>query len=292
MHAAKESDPPYHWRTIRKANPSLDHLPDLAAQIRLEIEEAKKDKQQNQVFRALRLNLGISEVSEEHKLLLDSGVWQGLEQETISPEPGTKYVLGLDLGTSASLSAASAAWLTGELDGFGVYSTSPDLLTRGQKLNVGNLLQKIHDDGDILLAGEHVADIGALMEECLRRWGQPMKIVCDAWRYDELRQVLSDIGFPVVVPIVKRRMGWHEGSMDTRAFRTFCLSGKLKPRKSLALRVAMASSRVLMDPGGNSKLDKRVCDDLAVSSVLAVAEVSRTRLVVPKTFRIIGCKVD
>ena len=95
IHAAGPGDPPFQRRTWKKANPGLDHLPDLEAAIRREAAAAKRDPARLAAFKALRLNLGISDVERQH--LLPVEVWRGIEGKADRDGP---CFWGVDLGTS------------------------------------------------------------------------------------------------------------------------------------------------------------------------------------------------
>ena len=58
IHAARPDDPPFQRRTWKRANPGLDHFPDLEATIRREARKARADPSRLAAFRALRLNMG------------------------------------------------------------------------------------------------------------------------------------------------------------------------------------------------------------------------------------------
>ena len=58
VHAASPDDPPYRISTWRKANPSINYLPTLAATIRRSAVRARRDDAELTAFRALRLNAG------------------------------------------------------------------------------------------------------------------------------------------------------------------------------------------------------------------------------------------
>ena len=73
VYAARPGDPIGWRRTWKRANPSLDAFPHLEDRIRLEAKEAKRDPVALASFRALRLNLGTSDVLEN--LLLEAGRW-------------------------------------------------------------------------------------------------------------------------------------------------------------------------------------------------------------------------
>ena len=53
--------------------------------------------------------------------------------------------------------------------------------------------------GDLLLAGERVSDIHALLRECRQAVGQTgVRSSADRWREAELRQALEAVDFPGV----------------------------------------------------------------------------------------------
>ena len=105
VHAAGETDPPFRLATWRKANPSLPILPSLEAEIRAEAAAAKRDPSMLAAFQALRLNLGTSDIMQS--TLLDAGTWEGIEGEA---EAEGSPCFGVDLGTSAAMSAVASYW--------------------------------------------------------------------------------------------------------------------------------------------------------------------------------------
>ena len=275
VHAAAKTDRPFHRRTWKRANPGLDFLPDLERKIRREAEKAKNDSAAMAAFRALRLNMGVSDTVES--TLLDADTWQRIESAEVLK--GSRYVLGLDLGQSAAMSAAAAYWPdSGGLDCFAVFPETPGLDHRGLQDGVGRLYVECAERDELLQAGHRVSDIGALLREVRDRWGDPAAIVCDRWREAELRQTLESEAFPRC-PLVLRGMGYKDGGEDVRLFRGACLSDQVRPTVSLLLRSAMSGARVTTDPAGNSKLAKggqgrrtRCRDDAAAAAILAVAE--------------------
>ena len=273
IHAARDSDPPFWLRTIRRANPSHDHLPSLAARIQAEIVDARRDPDALASYKALRLNMGVADV--DRAVLIDSAAWsdaEGLEGRRSGP-----YVLGLDLGQSAAMSAAAAYWRGGDLEAVAVFPEVPGLAARGLADGVGGLYRRMADRGELLQAGRRVSDIPSLLAECLGRWGRPAAVVADRWREAELRQHLEALRFPTV-PLVVRGMGYRHGSEDVRAFRRAVLGGHVRPSESLLLRSALAEARVMVDPAGNAKLAKgsqggrrqKARDDAAAAAMLAV----------------------
>ena len=284
VHAARETDKPFLVSTWKRANPSLDHMPDLRAAIDKEAKRAKQDATLIPQFEALRLNKGVSDVSQA--VLLEASTWRGIEAAE-TPEMGAGYILGLDLGTSAAMSAASAYDAgSGALDVFAVFPQIPTLAERGLRDGVGNQYQAMHQRGELLIAGERVSSIAGLLAECVRRWGKPSVIVSDRWREAELRQELNAARFPSGAAVITRGQGFKDGGQDVRDFRKAVLDGHVRAPVSLLLRSAIAEARVVSDPAGNSKIAKKTeggrrssaRDDAIVSAVLAIAEGQRRRV--------------
>ena len=223
----------------------------------------------------MRLNLGVSDTVES--VLLDFESWERIETE--APALDGPFVLGIDLGQNAAMSAAAAFWMQdGGLEAFAVFPEYPDLLERGRQDGVDRLYVECFDRGELLTEGARVSDVGALLAEVRQRWGDPSAIVCDRWREAELRQALEAVEFPKCSLIV-RGMGFRDGSADVREFRKACIDERVRPRRSLLLRAAMSGARVQTDPAGNAKLAKggqgrrtRCRDDAAAAAILAVAE--------------------
>ena len=283
-HAAREDDPPFRRRTWLRANPSLPIMPALEKRIRQEAEDARRDPSMLAGFRALRLNLGIADTLQA--TLLDAGVWQGVEGEAERRGP---FVLGVDLGGSASMSAAAAYWpVSGRLDAFGCFPREPDLRERGLRDGCGRLYLDMLRRDELAIAGGRVADVAGLLAEVVKRWGAPAAIACDRWRVNELRDALDAARFPRC-PLIERGQGFRDGGEDVNDFRTATLRGRVIPHRSLLMRSAMGEARVAMDAAGNAKLMKfgagkrsRGRDDAAAAAILAVAIGERRARTAPR----------
>ena len=287
-YAARPDDPPFQRRTWRRANPGLDHLPDLEAVIRSEAEDARRDPDALQTFRALRLNAGVGDV--RRSVLIDGDTWASVERDAL-PAGAGQYALGLDLGQNAAMSAAAAFFPdTGRLQAVACFPQFPSLAARGLSDGVGALYQKMHARGELIIAGRRVSDIGALLREALTRWGVPGVIACDRWREAELREHLDRISFPLTALSV-RGQGFRDGGEDTRVFRKAVLAGKVAPERSLLLRASLLEARTVGDTAGNHKLAKNTQggrranarDDAAASCILAVAEGMRRAAIPPSS---------
>lgn len=275
-YAAPKDAPPFRRSTWKRANPGLDHLPDLEAVIRAEAEDAKRDESALQSFRALRLNQGCADTVVS--VLVDADTWMGAQA---LPEPesrSTDYVLGIDAGQNAAMSAAAAYFRDGALEAVACFPQLPSLGERGLADGVGDLYRRMAERGELFQAGRRVSELGALLRECLERWGRPVAIVCDRWRLAELKQHLEAVQFPLT-DLVERGQGFKDGGQDVRDFRAAVLGDLVRPLESLLLTAAMSEARVTGDPSGNWKLAKHVQggrranarDDACAAAIIAVA---------------------
>ena len=279
---AERDDDPFLPATWAKANPSLKYLPALREVIEVEADEARRDSSLLPGFRALRLNLGV--VDHEQQLLLEAGTWEAAE---LLPggEPIAGFVLGVDLGSSAAMSACAAYyWRTAYLRSFAMFAETPDVTERGRKDHVGNLYERMAERGELCTTPGRVVKVDLLLAEVLERWGMPAAIIADRFREQELRESLSLAKWPVL-PLILRGQGWKDGGADLRAFRKAALAGDIIPEASLLMRSAMAEAVAVVDIAGNSKLAKGVeggrrqlaRDDAAAAAILAVAQGVRRR---------------
>ena len=140
------------------------------SQLGTEADAARRDPDALAAWRALRLNGGTDDT--ERSVLVDADTWGALEP---GAEAAGRYVLGLDLGQNAAMSAAVAYWPSGRLEALAVFPEVPGLAERG----VGDLYRRMAERGELLQAGRRVSDVRALLGEVLSRWGRPAVVVCD-----------------------------------------------------------------------------------------------------------------
>ena len=236
-------------------------------------------------FRALRLNGGSSDI--EQRVLLEASTWQRIEGEAARDG---RPVWGLDLGTSAAMSAVVACWpSTGRLESLAAFPHEPGLAERGLRDGVGRLYEECAERGELIQCGGEAVELAAVIGAALHRFGAPAAIAADRWREAELRDALKAAAVPVC-PLIARGQGFKDGGEDVRAFRRACLEGKVRPARSLLLRSAMAEAHTVGDPAGNEKLAKqteggrrlRARDDAAAAAILAVALGTRQAAVRPR----------
>ena len=279
-HAAAVDDPPFQRKTWRKANPSLPAMPDLSETIEDEAKRARADGSLLPAFRALRLNLGVSDI--ETRVLLDAATWARIEVDEL-PERAGPYAMGCDLGDGWAMSALSAYWpATGRLEALAAFPEQPSLSERGLEDGVGRLYLDMAGRNELMVTRGRAVSVEALLSEGLSRWGRPAVVAADRYRESDLRQALDRAHFPAAY-YVARGAGFKDGSEDVRAFRRAVLEGRVVAGKSLLLRSALREARTVADPSGNEKLAKsseggrrkRARDDAAAAAILAVAEGSR-----------------
>ena len=274
IHAARPGDPDFHWRTIRRANPSVDHLPSLAAELREEVRIARTDAAMLQAWRALRLNGGVSDV--QVSVLLEAGTWKRITGD--APRAG-RCVWGLDLGQSESMAEIAAYWPeSGRLESIASFPTVPSLAERGLQDGVGALYRRMEECRELITTGGEAVDIAELVRAARDRFGPPAAIAADRWRADEVRDILKRVRLPVV-PFEERGQGFRDGGECVRTFRRACAEGAVTPAPSLLLTAAAGEARVIGDPAGNWKLAKatqagrrrRAKDDAIAVAILAVS---------------------
>ncbi len=279
-HHALPSDPPFQRRTWKRANPSLDHLPSLEAEIWAEAAIARRDPGMLAAFRALRLNGGTSDI--ETATLLDADTWERIEGDA---ETAGAPVWGIDLGASAAMSAVAAYWpCTGALRVMAAFPIEPSLAERGIRDGVGRLYVECHRRSELIQVGGAAVDVGELLRAAMVRFGAPAALAADRWREAELRDALRVAGVPIAA-LELRGQGYRDGGEDVREFRRACLEGKVVPELSLLMRSAMSEARVAIDPAGNAKLAKgteggrrlRARDDAVAAAILGVSLGSRRR---------------
>ena len=175
-------------------------------------------------------------------VLIDADTWRGAMDLPETEVQARQYILGIDLGQSAAMSAAAAYFQDGRLEAAAVFPELPSLSERGLGDGVGGLYSQMAQRGELLQAGRRVSDVAAgCFAEALERWGRPVAICCDRWRVAELKEKLEAVSFPLA-ELIERGQGFKDGGQDVRDFRAAVLSGSVRPARSLLLNAAMAEA--------------------------------------------------
>ena len=290
-YAADADSDPFDEASWRAANPSLAFMPDLLETYREEAEDARDDPSLLPGFRALRLNQGGSDT--EVSVLIEAATWERAEVD-ILPAAAGPSVLAFDLSGGAAMAAAACCWpTTGRLEALAAFPAVPDLAERSR--TDGADYARMHAEGDLLILGdpdERVVKPELLVREALRRWGRPVRVLCDYHMERELRTALERASFPAA-SLVTTGMGWKDSPGRIRDFRRAVGSGKVWVRPRLLIRQAFANARTISDSMGSEKIIKggasgrkrTARDDTAVAALLAVSEGARMPAQAPRRRR-------
>jgi phage terminase large subunit-like protein len=227
-------------------------------------------------FRLYNRNERIS--GETRDLLITVDEWMACEVATLPPRDGS-CIIGVDLGGSASMSAAAFYWPeTGRLEAVGAFPCHPTLADRGASDGVSRRYEEMRDRGELITLGDKTVPVAQWLAEVMRHVeGQPVgALVADRYKQAELSEAMSRAG--VTAPVVWRGQGFRDGGEDAERFRRAAFDGQIKATPSLLLRSAFADTVCLRDPANNIKIAKARSSgriDAAAATVLAVAEGAR-----------------
>lgn len=227
-------------------------------------------------FRLYHRNERVS--GETRDVLLTVDQWMSSEVRTLPPREGG-VVIGLDLGGSASMTAAAYYWpQTGRLEVYGWFPSDPSLADRGLNDGVGDRYSKMSERGELDTLGSKTVPVAAWLGAVMRRVeGENVTaILADRFKQAELQEAMQTAG--VIAPVIWRGMGFRDGSEDIDRFRRAVFDGQVQTAESLLMRSAISECVCLRDPANNFKLAKarslgRI--DPAAAAVLAVAEGAR-----------------
>lgn len=227
-------------------------------------------------FRLYNRNERVS--GEARDVLLTADEWLNCEAADLPPRQG-ECVVGIDLGGSASMSAAAFYWpTTGRLEALGTFPCNPGLADRGAADGVSGRYVEMENRGELNTMGDKTVPVALWLKEIIAQVeGENVAaITADRYKQSELAEALDRAG--IRVPIVWRGQGFRDGGEDCERFRRAAYDGKVKSRPSLLMRSAFADAVVLRDPANNLKLAKARSTgriDAVAATVLAVAEGAR-----------------
>jgi len=227
-------------------------------------------------FRLYNRNERVS--GETRDMLLTVDEWQACETADL-PERKGQVVIGIDLGGSASMTAAAFYWPeTGRLECLGTFPSNPSLLDRGQNDAVGDRYVQMNERGELSTLGDQTVPVAPWLIEVMKHVeGQTVaSLTMDRYKQSELGEAIDKAG--IRSPLIWRGQGFRDGGEDCERFRRAAYDGKVKTKPSLLLRSAFADAVCLRDPANNLKLTKARSTgriDAVSATVLAVAEGAR-----------------
>lgn len=229
-------------------------------------------------FRLYNRNERVS--GETRDVLVSVDEWLDCEVSDLPPREGGA-VVGIDLGGSASMSAAVLYWPnTTRLEAFGVFPNNPGLEDRGRSDSVGRRYVEMKERGELLTLGDRVVPAPEFLQAIMRQLdGWPVQcMVADRYRQAEVEEALAAAGLRI--PVVWRGQGFRDGGEDTERFRRAAFDGQIAVKPSLLLRSAMSEAVTVQDDAGNRKIAKARSNgriDAAAAATLAVAQGQRQR---------------
>lgn len=227
-------------------------------------------------FRLYNRNERIS--GETRDLLITVDEWMACEVSTLPPREGP-CIIGIDLGGSASMSAASFYWpASGRLEAVGAFPSNPSLSDRGASDGVGGRYSEMQDRGELITLGDKTVPVAQWLSGVMRHvQGEQIGAICaDRYKQAELSEAMARAG--VSATVIWRGQGFRDGGEDAERFRRAAFDGQIKAIPSLLLRSAFADTVCLRDPANNIKIAKARSSgriDAAAATVLAVAEGAR-----------------
>lgn len=229
-------------------------------------------------FRLYNRNERVSGESRDVLLRVDD--WLACEVSELPPREGGA-VVGVDLGGSASMSAAALYWPnTGRLECFGAFPTSPSLADRGAADGVRDRYVEMHGRGELITLGDRVVPAGGFLQKIMQQLdGSPVTcLTADRYRQAEFEEAMAAAS--VRLPVVWRGQGFKDGAEDVERFRRSVFDGEVSASPSLLLRSAFSDAVTVSDVSDNRKLAKARATgriDAAAAAVLAVAEGQRRK---------------
>lgn len=283
-HCADPDDSEFALETIRKANPSYEHLPDLQAVLEIQKQKAMDGGESLHLWRSLRLNMGVPETGEIERLVSVDN-WKACVREEPEPSSGPLF-MGVDLGGGTSMSAVALYWPeTGRLVTYGAFPADPNLEKRGKEDGVGDRYQRMVDAGEVYIyPGKATNNVRFLRDILKKVEGHRIeKIGADMYKMKDLKHALqaNQINADDDSVMEWRRVGrGPAGTEDINGFQREVLDGHLRMTPTLAMESAIADSMVLRDANGNASLDKRRAKgriDVLQAAIIAVGMGERWR---------------
>jgi phage terminase large subunit-like protein len=228
--------------------------------------------------------------AETRDLLLTADEWLNVEADTLPPRSGPVSI-GVDMGGSASMSAAAFYWhQTGRLEVVAAFPSNPTLLQRGQADGVSDRYCQMADRGELTTLGDKTVPVASFMAHVMQRvQGEKVAaLLADRYKASELAEGMDKAG--VRVPVTWRGFGFKDGGEDVERFRRAVYDGAVQAAPSLLMRSALADAVCMRDPSNNAKLVKARSNgriDAVSAAVLAVAEGARQRARPASTGRLV-----
>lgn len=287
LHSASREDDASDPVVWKKANPGLGPIKSLNF-----MRDAYSKAEQSgdlREFRAWHLN---ESLDPQRELLLEYDVLKRAYCDKPKTIPGEPVHIGIDLGGSASMTAASIAYeQSGVVKVLGAFPGAEiNLLERGKRDQVGDLWHRCAQAGEIIETSGSVSDLAEFLPEVIQRIGpHPVRSVsCDRYRQAEWETAMARAR--LAWPVLYRGTGPKDGDQDIRATRRLFLAGLIQMKRSQLLEGSLAEADVKVSTTGACQLSKSHLHariDVAQSLVLACSALLRARDAVQPTYEVV-----
>ena len=274
VRSAPPDEPWDAWPTIRKVNPLVMHSKSLRRTILRERDDARRSPELRPAFEAYRLNRQVDVYAD---VLIAVEAWKRVEARPVPPRAG-RPIVGIDLGSERSWSAAWCLWRNGRSECYAVAPGIPDLAERERADAMPRgLYRKLAADGALIVDEDlRVSRPATLIDHLLGSGIRPEVVYCDRFMLGTLQDAVG-----ARWPVVPRVTRWSEATEDISAFRKLVADGPLSIAsecRALAL-VGLSQAAVASDDQGSVRIVKkrhgRSRDDVAVAGVLAAGALVR-----------------
>ena len=239
-----------------QANPGLQSGIKSIEYMRHRAQRALSNPSTEARFRSLDLNCP---QDPDREMICSVTDWQECLTEQ-PPERDGVCVLGVDLGGSASMTAAVALWpRTGRTEAWGAFPSQPGLRRRGRADGVGDLYVNMQNRGEIRTMGHRTTPVAQFLQWVIGDLsGQHILMAgADRYRKAEMEEVLAEAA--LFLPMIWRGQGaaaTADGSHDVRAFQARVLTRRFLMKPSLLMAHAISESALRRDGSGNPAIDK------------------------------------
>ena len=197
------------------------------------------------------------------------------------PERSGGCYLGVDVGGAAAMTAACAYWPdTGRCECWGAFPGEPGLLRRGEGDGVGDVYERMHDEGNLMTFPGLITPVGEFMDWLSGElYGQTVIMLCaDKYKRAELAQGLQDAN-------VRWRIRWRgykdEAIEDLRLLQRAVIAGRVAFMDTALLREGLRQSQVIFDRDGRNGViapkKRRSRIDVVTAWMKAVAPAENAR---------------
>ncbi len=281
LYAADKGDDASDPEIWAKANPGLGSGLGAIKPLRF-LEDAYEKAQQSgslAEFEAWQLNKPLAPGRE---LLIDYDTLRKSYRDDPQTIPGEPVHIGIDLGGSASMTAATVSYeQSGVVKVLGAFPGADlNLLERGKRDLVGDLWARCADAGELIETSGSVSDLAEFLPALIAMIGpHPVRSVsCDRYRQAEFETAMARAR--LAWPVIYRGTGPKDGDADIRSTRRLFIAGAIQMRRSLLLEGSMAEADVKVSTTGACQLSKshpHARIDVAQSLVLACSALLRAR---------------